>query len=331
MLNHASKLFAIAAIAAAISSSAAAQTVTKTLTLPNSSFGGIVANPLTNRIYAVSNSGSATADDTVSVIDGRTDSIIASIPVPSGAYVPAVNTLTNKIYVANCNFFLTPSPCVVTVIDGKTNTVVTNIPVTTVLNGFLAGITVNPLTNTIYVSDNTNQDIVVIDGKTNTVTGTISVSGTPWELAINSFTNQLYVTLGTSTLDIINVVNKDILPVSTGAGTIGFNVAVDWLTGHVLVTNTQAGASSTAILDHDGKILAQVEGGQGAYGVDVDPLSELAFVADNNDNNTSVINTRTKTLKGTIVGTFGSFVSVNPVTRKVYSIGGAGTVTVATE
>jgi YVTN family beta-propeller protein len=330
MLKHASKLFAIAAVAASISFVAEAQTVTKTISLPHSSFGGIVANPFTDKIYAVSNSGSATAADTVSVIDGKTDTIVASIAVPSGAYIPALNPLTNKLYVASCNFFVNPSPCFVTVVDTRTNTVVASIPVIKVLNGFFAGIVVNPITNKIYVSDNTRKEIVVIDGGTNTVTDSIALAQGPWGMAINPFTNKLYVTLGNSTLDIVDAASKDILAVDTGAGTIDFNVAVDLLTSRVYVTNTQFAGSTLAVLNRDGHILAQVPVGHGAYGVDVDPFSFLTFTSNSNDNSTSVVNALGNTLKGTIVSTFSTFTTVNPATRKVYGIG-AGAVTVAME
>jgi len=331
MLKLAPKLFAAAILTAAISLSAKAQSITAHVILPNFNTGAIVANPVTNLIYAVSNSGSATVGDTVSVIDGKSDTVVANISVPVGAYYPAVDVLTNRIYVASCNNFLNPSPCFVTVIDGKKNTVIANIPVTTILNGFLAGITVNPITCTVYVSDQTNQDIAVIDAHTNTVTGTISLSGSnPWGLTINPFNNELYVTLGTSQIDIINTKTENVVEASTGEGTKGFNTAVDLVTGHVFVTNTQFGPSTTAVLDQTGKLLAQVPVGQAAYGVDVDPVTNLAFVADGNDNNTSVIDGKTNTLKITVTGTGASFLSVNPVTRKVYAAGN-GMVTVFTE
>ena len=331
MLKLAPKLFAAAILTVAIPFSAKAQSITAHVALPNSNTGAIVANPVTNLVYAVSNSGSATVDDTVSVIDGKSDTLVANISVPVGAYYPAVDVVSNRIYVASCNNFLNPTPCFVTVIDGKKNTVITSIPVSTTLNGFLTGITVNPITCTVYVSDNANQGIVVIDARTNTVTGTISLSGeSPWGLTINPFNSELYVTLATSQIDIINTKTGNIAQASTGTGTTGLNTAVNLVTGHVFVTNTQSGPSTTAVLDQTGQLLAQVPVGQAAYGVDVDPVTNLAFVTDINDNNTSIINGKTNTLKATVTGTNGSFLSVNPVTEKVYTIGN-GVVTVFTE
>ncbi len=330
MLSQVSKLSTVMAAAVMISLAANAQTVTKTIALPNQNFGAIAANSVTNRIYAVSPSGS-TADDTISVIDGKSDSILTNISVPAGAYYPAVNILTNKVYVASCNTLVAPSPCFVTVIDGKTNKVTASVPVTTILNGFLAGITVNPVTNKIYVSDNTDEQIVIIDGATNAVTGTINLGVAPWGLAINPINNKLYVTYGASEIDIIDAASKNIVQASTGEGTVDYNVAVDLLTGHVFVPNTNFGPSTTAILSCDGKILAQVPVGQAAYGVDVDPIKNLAFVADISDGNTSVINGKNDTLKSTIAGTSATFIAVNLVTEKVYAIGGNGVVTVSKE
>jgi len=331
MRKYVSKLFAIAAATVSISLSATAQIVTTHIILPSMNVDGIAANPVTNRIYVVSPSGSETVDDTVSVIDGAHDTIIANVSVPVGAYYPAVDILTNRIFIASCNNFLNPSPCFVTVIDGKTNTVTTTIPVTTVLNGFLAGITVNPVTGKVYVSDNTDGGIAIIDEHSNTLTGTISLAGqTPWGLSVNPLNNKLYVTLGTSQIDIINAKTQSIATASTGVGTVSFNLALDLLTGHVFVTNTEFGPSTTVVLGQGGNLLATVPVGQAAYGVDVDPITNLAFVADVNDNNTTIINGRTNTVQATVVGTYPFFLAVNPATEKVYAAG-QGMVTVFTE
>lgn len=323
------KPLAVAALAIAIPFSAKAQTVQ--IALPNFTTGAIAVNPVTDRVYAVSNSGLSNVDDTVTVIDGKSNAIVANVSVPPGAYYPAVDLTTNKIYVASCNTLLNPAPCFVTVIDGKENTVVTNIPVVTVLNGFLSGIAIDPINSLVYVADNTDQDIAVINEKSNTLTGTISLPGEyPWGLSINPLINELYVALGTSQIDVVNTKTQKVIPASTGAGTVGFNAAVNIATGHVFVTNTQFGSSTTADLDYQGKLLTQIPVGAAAYGVDVDILDNRVFVANGNDNTTSVIDAKTGTVTSTIQNTDTSFVAVDPHIRKVYGIGN-GFVTVATE
>lgn len=57
---------------------------------------GLAANPATNRIYVANENG-----DSVSVIDGGSDTVIATVPVgdlPSGV---AVNPDTNRIHVTS--------------------------------------------------------------------------------------------------------------------------------------------------------------------------------------------------------------------------------------
>lgn len=45
------------------------------------------------------------------------------------------------------------------------------------------GVAVNPVTNTVYVSNGLDGTVAVISGKTNTVTATIPVSGAPYGVA----------------------------------------------------------------------------------------------------------------------------------------------------
>lgn len=330
MVKQVSKLFALAALTAATSLAARAQAVTTQIAFPSSMTEGIAVDPFLNSIYVVTPSGYPNVDDTVSVIDGNTDTILKTIQVPVGVYYPAVNLLTDRVYVAGCNNYIKLSPCFVTVIDGRSNTVVTTIPITTVKNGFLAGITANPVTNLVYVSDNTDGTVVVIDGKTNTVKSTIALNAHPWGLTINPFNNLLYVTTGSSSIDIINGGNNTITKASTGAGTYSENVGVDLLSRHVFVVNTQFGPSSTVVLSATGTFIASALTGEDAYGVDVDPFTNLAFVASATTGNTDVVNGANNTAEVPIEGTSPFFISVNPFSQKVYT-SGSGIVTVSTE
>jgi YVTN family beta-propeller protein len=64
----------------------------------------------TNMIYVVN-----THANGVSVIDGRTNTVVATVPADKGPWAVAVNPVSNMIYVANR---LSDK---VTVIDGRTN------------------------------------------------------------------------------------------------------------------------------------------------------------------------------------------------------------------
>src|SRR5919109_975059 len=155
----------------------------------------IAVNPTTNTIY-VGNYNSST----VSVIDGKTKSVVDSIPlgdadsdVANGvAYDVAVNPTTNTIYVADYN------SGTISVIDGTTKSVMGSIRAADAVND----VAVNPNTNTIYVASSAmalgtlygeNGTISVIDGTTNSMER-IDVGGDPKNVAVNPNNNTIYVT-----------------------------------------------------------------------------------------------------------------------------------------
>jgi DNA-binding beta-propeller fold protein YncE len=161
----------------------------------------IAVNPVTNKIY-VANCPDVTSrtkgiNGTISVIDGDTNSseIVQAGLCPTAV---AVNPVTNKIYVAN--FGHTSLYCgscfdygSITVIDGVTNAT------TTVADSnakFPVAVAVNPVTNKIYVANNWNGssgDVTVIDGATSSTTS-VSVGPWPYDLAVNTASNKIYVT-----------------------------------------------------------------------------------------------------------------------------------------
>ena len=110
----------------------------------------VAVNPATNRIYLAE-----TASDEVSVIDGATDTVVATIAVGDGPINVAVNAATNRIYVANLG------SDTLSVIDGATNAVVATIPV----GDGPFGLAVNPNTNRIYVGNSEDDTVSVITGE----------------------------------------------------------------------------------------------------------------------------------------------------------------------
>ena len=102
-----------------------------------------------DRIYAA-NDGS----DDVSVIDGSTNLVIATIPVGDAPRDIAVNPNTNRIYVSN------EASERLSVIDGNSNTVIDTIGVCNP-----SGVGVNPDTGLIYVVNQSPcNEVTVIEG-----------------------------------------------------------------------------------------------------------------------------------------------------------------------
>ncbi|HKP99888.1 MAG TPA: YncE family protein [Actinomycetes bacterium] len=103
------------------------------------------------------------SSNTVSVINGQTNTVVAEVPVGFFPIGVAVNEATNTIYVANA------TDNTVSVISGQTNTAVATIPV----GSFAEWVAVNPLTNTVHVTNALDSTVSVINGQTNTVVATI--------------------------------------------------------------------------------------------------------------------------------------------------------------
>ncbi|MEI5873597.1 YncE family protein [Bacillus paranthracis] len=150
--------------------------------IPASTFANTVveclAPPPRNRIYVTHPN-----NDTVSVIDGSSNVVIAAIGVGDSPYQVAVNPVTNRIYVTH------PNNGMVSVIDGLTNALITAIPV----NEFPERITVNPVTNRIYVTHREINIISVVDGFTNTVIATLPLASNQLVgITVNPVTNRIY-------------------------------------------------------------------------------------------------------------------------------------------
>ena len=291
----------------------------------------LVINPVTNKIY-VSNRH----DNTVSVIDGAADTVIATIPVGSHPIGADVNTYTNKIYVANGGNGLGNT---VSVIDGATNTVSATIPVGWAPNV----VAVNPVTNQIYVtnycgndannclSDGTgpNGTVSVINGATNLVTNTLNVGVGPAVVLANTVTNKIYVgnSCGTDGSCIIN----------GNANTIGSVTVIDGVTFATSTVNVGKGFGAMAINPVTNQIYASnstdntvtfingatlatslVTVGLSPADVEVDLVANKIYVANNLANTVTMIDGVTHATSSVGVGSGPVTETVNPVTHRVY-------------
>lgn len=156
-----------------------------------------------NRVYLLNSSS-----NTISVIDGKTNTFIGNVIVGTGPFGVGVNPVTNRIYVAN---FGSNN---VSVIDGNSNKVITTITVGT----NPVGVGVNPETNRIYVTNWGSHNVSVIDGFTHVVIITITVGASPKGVNVNTATNQIYITHhGSNNVSVINgSTNKVITAVDVG-------------------------------------------------------------------------------------------------------------------
>ena len=122
-------------------------------------------------------------DNTVSVINVATNTVVTTVTVGSGPDGVAVSPDGSRVYVANWN------QGTVSVIDTATNTVASTVTVGSGPNG----VAVNPDESRVYVANNGDHTVSVIDVSTNTVAATVPVGNGPWGVAINPTGSRVYV------------------------------------------------------------------------------------------------------------------------------------------
>jgi YVTN family beta-propeller protein len=133
------------------------------------------ADPVHDRVY-VSNG----FDGSVSVIDGATHAVVATLPF--GAWDVALNPLTNRVYVPD------PEAGAIRVVDGETLAVLATI----FTDADASLMAADPFTRKVYATDTYADRVLVIDGETNTVVGTIPVGDGPFFIEVNPLSRRVY-------------------------------------------------------------------------------------------------------------------------------------------
>jgi YVTN family beta-propeller protein len=157
---------------------------------------------------------------TLSVIDGATNQVIDSIALDKTSGGLGLNPETDRIYVTN---LFDES---VSVIDAASKAVVATVPVGTEPDR----LAVNPTTNHIIVTNEGSNDVTVIDGTTNSVVATLPVGDGPMGVAVNPVTNRAYVANRRGdTISVISDAPSGGTPTPTPpSGTTAFTLATGW-------------------------------------------------------------------------------------------------------
>jgi DNA-binding beta-propeller fold protein YncE len=262
----------------------------------------VAVNEVTNTIY-IANEGCAGPfgcgnPGNITVVDGATNSTMRIVdPNANGPFSVAVNSVTNKIYVAN---FWTAN---VTEIDGATNSI------TTITDPNARGLTsyavaVNPVTNKVYVlnnnfeglnsGSNASGNISVIDGATN-VTTTIADPNAvlPVAVAINTVTDKIYVAnegaypaANHGNITIIDGISNATTTVTDPNALAPLAVAVNQDTNKIYVVNANdsavTGIGSVTIVDGATKGISSVRDPNAMFphAIAADSVHNMIFVAN---------------------------------------------------
>jgi DNA-binding beta-propeller fold protein YncE len=222
--------------------SLATGTITGTVTLPAKPLYAIDVDPAADLIYVL---GGAPGDQSISVIDGTTDTVTQTIAVPSGVRDDefALDPSRDLLYVQEVTG--------VTVIDAATGTVTATITHPG-LYGDPFGIAVNPVTDTIYAAyGGLVPDVMVIDGATDTVTDDISDVINAQDIAVNPAANMFYTASGGSVSAYDGATNA-LIGTAELAGDGTQSIAVNSDTGTVFAS-ADIGPENISLVDGDAK------------------------------------------------------------------------------
>jgi YVTN family beta-propeller protein len=226
-----------------------------------------VVNPVTNKIYAIASGG-------LTVIDGATNSVMATLSVGSNPAFVAINPVTNKIYVGTAG-----GNNIVAIVDGATN----NLTATVTVGTDPMSLAVNAVTNKIYVANYTSGSVSVIDGATGGVTATIPASTQSFAIAVNPFTNKIY-SLGSS-LTVIDGATNAATTIAVGSSpqSLGMNP----VTNKIYVGDY--GSSQVTVIDGATNTTTTVAAGAVCEAIAVNPITNRVYIANNGSNNVTIL------------------------------------------
>jgi YVTN family beta-propeller protein len=281
------------------------QTVTASVAVGSSPVA-IAVNPVTSTIYVVN-----TASDTVSVINGATNSVVATVNTGSNPIAVAVNPLSNMIYIAN------NGSSNVTVINGATNTAST---VTDPNAISPIAIALNPITNMVYVANSESNNLTVINGASNTLVGSVGVGNIPAAVVVNPATDMVYVAnRASNNVTVVNGANNRVAA-TVGTGTSPASLALDTATNVVYAANN--GSNNLSVISGaSNTVTATVPAGTSPTAVTVNPVTDTVYVANNGSSNVTVVNGANNTVTATVtVGNSPVAVAADATTNQIYVV-----------
>jgi YVTN family beta-propeller protein len=144
---------------------------------------GVAVDLLTNQEWVALDGPSGQVD----ILDGATNSILSTVTV-GDVFINnvAINPSTRRVYIASDS-----TPSGLYVLSTQTRQVITKVPT----GQFANDVSLDSLSNLIFVTDGQGNQVFMVDGGTNQVVGTVPLSGlSPAGIAANPVTRAVYVT-----------------------------------------------------------------------------------------------------------------------------------------
>jgi len=269
----------------------------------------VAVDPATDTVYFANQNAR-----TITVVDGATDAVAATIPLSARPTGVAVDPVTDTIYVP-----VIPAGSAgaanVDVIDGATNKLS---PASIALPTGSApiGVAVDSSTNTVYVA--VAGGVAEIDGTTNSVTTTVSTgSGTrPDQLAVDETSGVVWV--ADTTGHVFGISGNSVVYTVTLSGVVD-SVAVNPADNAVYAATRTS--DQVAVIDGaTGTVNATIQLTANVYGVAVDPASGTVFASGfsgNGSGTTWIIDDSSNAVTDTLPRG-GTQVAINTATGSAY-------------
>lgn len=284
---------------------------------------GIAVDAVRDRVYVADG-------PKLVVIAGSSRKIMAYIPLHAPASFVAVNAETGNVYTAGCDFGGTYR-CAVSVVNPAKSHVLATIPTGTATAIGLQGLAVNPYSRRFYVADADSGRVLVFSMDTFARVGAIAFPGQqPLGVAVDVMRNRIYAVINGNQLAAIDGRSNVVLKRVT-VGLSNANVAVDYVTGRVYVTNETFGPSTVGVIDGATlTVIKNISTGNNPFSVAVNQLDHRAFVTNIGGSTLSVIGANKVNLLTSIYSP-GQYVDVDPVRKLVYLCDTHGMVIVVKE
>lgn len=263
----------------------------------------IAVDSASGRAY-VANAG----DGTVSIIDGTSNTVVATVSVGARPYSIAANPRTGMVYVSHTFSDKT------TVLNGATQAV------TQLTTGSSDLIAIDGSANTVYLLAYEGGNVTILEG-TGHALRRREAGKHAWGMAVNEATHTLYVArMGTGDVIALQGSSSSVLP----AGHTPCAVAVNPRSNTVYVANYADG--SVTILDAGtGRATATIPVGEHPQALAVDAQRNLVYVANTFSNTVTIIDgARRKAVATLPAGKAPYALAVDPGTSRLYVANEAG-------
>jgi YVTN family beta-propeller protein len=159
------------------------------------------------------------------------------------------------------------------------------------------GVGINERTNRIYVTNYSSGSVTVINGDTTTSGATLPVGVLPEGLVVNHETNRIFVSnFGSSSVSVIEGATDTVVKTLAIEACCPFNVVADEAGNRLFVTNAGTPPANSdhitgvAVIDGDTDTLTgTLLGGDGPFGVAVNPSTQRIYISNFANNNVSVL------------------------------------------